>query len=690
MCMKHLWLPLVLALGFEVEALEVHGPKYIQPGEAVMFNVVDSEKYQQIEWQQSFFNGEIYTTGDKQQTLQLALSPTSTDSYIFIRAYGIDGWNYDIADLELEIKQNKPQPVDVSIQGPEKLSKGQSADYTLMGLPAGTRIDWVIADEFGNDRGLKVTPNGDSVTLKVNKRYSGSDALTVNAVYVQNGWQYIQTKSVTIGTAVPQPELSLEFDARYTALINGGVKATVNNLPAGAQVDYAWRVVTPPLASSITLFNEATSNVALLAQNLDVASKATLALRVEITTNEQQAVLEKEFDITINPNLAPQLSHQLVSAALWNTEKTKLTVNVSEPEQEVYDYSLDNLTPALIQVQQIAAGEYEVTASADTNDIASLKLSASDIHGNTNHQVIDINIKKLPVIAFEHASKRYTNSKVPLIANINVPASFIQNVTWRQTFGSNANLDDITTFTPSFMANGLPQEYRFELEVDLGNGVKVTNDTKVNTFPVTVLNDTGDRRLIDEADKWYGASSTTVLQGLDAQHGRDSESNLIKLGSGPDGFDFMFLDEQGQIVENFAAGAQCLKDNVSGLTWLLKSSDSYPLEQQLPLEDSLCTGSKCSVNAIIRDLNARSLCGKQDWKIPSINQTLSILSINQQNSTLAWLSNNELASVQGLLNLRTSKVNEQKNYVFLLYGEELNGTWKSVEDSAQFLLVAEQ
>ncbi|KZW99845.1 hypothetical protein JL49_14520 [Pseudoalteromonas luteoviolacea] len=690
MCMKHLWLPLVLALGFQAEALEVHGPKYIQPGEAVMFNVVDSEKYQQIEWQQSFFNGEIYATGDKQQTLQLALSPASADSYIFIRAFGVDGWNYDIADLEIEVKQNKPLPADVTIQGPEKLSKGQSADYTIMGLPADTRIDWVIADEFGNDRGLKVTPNGDRVTLKVNKRYSGSDALLVNAVYVQNGWQYVQTKNVSLGTTIPQPELSLEFDASYTALISGGIQATVSNLPVNAQINYTWRVVTPPIASSITLQNETTNNVVLLAQNIDVVSKATLAVKVEITTNDQQAILEKEFDITIKPNLPPQLSHQLSTATLWNTEKTKLIVNVSEPEQDMFDFRLDNLTPELVQVQKIAEWEYELTANSDTNNTASLKLFAADIHGNLNEQVVDVSIKKLPVITFEHAAKRYAKSKVPLTASVNVPMSFISNITWHQRLGSNVTLDGSTTLEPSFIANALPQEYRFELEVDLGNGVSVSHDTQVNTFQDKVLNDTGDKRLIDDGDKWYSQSSNSVLQGLDAQHGRDSVPNLIKLGSGPDGFDFIFLNEQGHFVENFAADAHCLHDNVSGLTWLLKSADSYPLDQKLPLEDANCMGSNCSINAVIQDLNTRGLCGKGDWKLPSINQTLSILSINQQNSTLSWLSNDELTNTQSVLNLRTSAIKDQKYYAFLVYGEELNGTWKSVEENAQFLLVAEQ
>lgn len=689
MCMKHLWLPLVLALGFQVQALEVHGPKYIQPGEAVMFNVVDSEKYQQIEWQQSFFDGEIYTTGDKQQTLQLALSPASADSYIFIRAFGVDGWNYDIADLEIEVKQNKPQPVDVTIQGPAKLSKGQSADYTIMGLPAGTRVDWVIADEFGNDRGLKVTPNGDTVTLKVNKRYSGSDALLVNAVYVQNGWQYVQTKNVSLGVTLPQPELSLEFDTAYTALISGGIKAKVSNLPVDAQINYNWRVVTPPIASSITLQNETTNNVALLAQNLEVASKATLAVKVEITTNDQQAVLEKEFDITIKPNLPPQLSHQLSTATLWDTEKTKLIVNVSEPEQEMFDFRLDNLTPALVQVQKTAEGEFELTASSDTNNTASLKLIAADIHGNSNEQVIEINIKQLPVITFEHATKRYAKSKVPLIASVNVPMSFIRNITWYQRLGSNVTLEDSTTLAPNFVAHGSPQAYQFELELDLGNGVSISHDTQLNTFQPKVLNDTGDKRLIDDGDNWYSQSSNSVLQGLDAQHGRDAVSNLIKLGSGPDGFDFIFLNEQGHFVENFAADAHCLHDNVSGLTWLLKSADVFPLDQKLPLEDANCMGSNCSINAVIQDLNARGLCGKQDWQLPSINQALSVLSINQTNSTLAWLSNDELANTQSVLNLRTSVIKDQKYYTLLIYGEELNGTWKSVEENAQFLLVAE-
>ena len=59
----------------------------------------------------------------------------------------------------------------------------------------------------------------------------------------------------------------------------------------------------------------------------------------------------------------------------------------------------------------------------------------------------------------------------------------------------------------------------------------------------------------------------------DAETGRDAQVGLQKLGAGPAGFDFTKLDRNGYPLPDSAMNWDCVRDNVTGLIWEIKTND---------------------------------------------------------------------------------------------------------------------
>lgn len=164
------------------------------------------------------------------------------------------------------------------------------------------------------------------------------------------------------------------------------------------------------------------------------------------------------------------------------------------------------------------------------------------------------------------------------------------------------------------------------------------------------LNDTG---IVDFGDK----SSYTLKRephghpGQDARFGRDAAAvsgQLKKVGGGAKGFDFTKLDDKGQPQPADADAWHCVRDNVTGLIWEVKTSDGslrdashiygwydpnhktnggHPGEpfdpshpNDLTNEDFIgrCGGGIfCNTHAYIQAVNVSKLCGFSDWRLPT-------------------------------------------------------------------------
>ncbi len=152
-------------------------------------------------------------------------------------------------------------------------------------------------------------------------------------------------------------------------------------------------------------------------------------------------------------------------------------------------------------------------------------------------------------------------------------------------------------------------------------------------------------------------------QQQDAFFGRDAQAKagtLKKVGGGMAGFDFTKIGASGKVLAKQdgvysdsgteAAGTQwdCVGDNVTGLVWEVKRNNVNHLRHmdhtytwynpdnatnggnagaQAHADNSIistCTGvadnTKCNTQSYVTAVNAAGLCGKKDWRMPTVDE----------------------------------------------------------------------
>lgn len=136
----------------------------------------------------------------------------------------------------------------------------------------------------------------------------------------------------------------------------------------------------------------------------------------------------------------------------------------------------------------------------------------------------------------------------------------------------------------------------------------------------------------------------TGFPGQDAQYGRDAEAKagtLQKIGGGEAGFDFTKLDSNGNPLAASANRWSCVRDNVTGLTWEVKTTNGlhgrgntyswYELDNTKNggiagfKNRGNCVGSSCDTYSYKAAVNAQRFCGATDWRLPSRAELLSIV-----------------------------------------------------------------
>ena len=160
------------------------------------------------------------------------------------------------------------------------------------------------------------------------------------------------------------------------------------------------------------------------------------------------------------------------------------------------------------------------------------------------------------------------------------------------------------------------------------------------------LNDTGQTLCYDSA----GATVSCAASKDDGNYGRDAAataSALSKTGAGSAGFDFTKIANNGTTL---AAGAvlgsnpgdwACTQDNVTGLTWEVKTTsglrsntNTYTWYSTVSASNGgtagtanggSCTGSNCDTESFVAAVNTANLCNHNDWRMPSLRELKSLV-----------------------------------------------------------------
>lgn len=183
------------------------------------------------------------------------------------------------------------------------------------------------------------------------------------------------------------------------------------------------------------------------------------------------------------------------------------------------------------------------------------------------------------------------------------------------------------------------------------------------------LNDTGITFGGNYPDGSNPDCSGVEISAQDCAHGRDAlaaQGQLTKIGGGNAGFDFTKLDATGQPLPESATEWSCVRDNVTGLIWEVKqgldsttgnqglhdgddqfnwyntdSSSNGGPEGYADDDGAICYGYQagnpatyCNTQAFAARVNATGLCGYSDWRLPNVDELLSIVDNNRVNPSI--------------------------------------------------------
>lgn len=174
----------------------------------------------------------------------------------------------------------------------------------------------------------------------------------------------------------------------------------------------------------------------------------------------------------------------------------------------------------------------------------------------------------------------------------------------------------------------------------------------VRTFGLVTIHALNDTGITWGGDSPSGNNTTCISnitapqdcdQGRDATHKDDSDGHA--------GFSFTKLDANGDPLPDNAASWSCVKDNVTGLVWEVKTTDgglhhkddSYVWYNTDPAtnggfagiaddDGAICYGydsndpaSFCNTQAYVARVNQAGWCGHTDWRMPTKEELRSLV-----------------------------------------------------------------
>lgn len=284
----------------------------------------------------------------------------------------------------------------------------------------------------------------------------------------------------------------------------------------------------------------------------------------------------------------------------------------------------------------------------------------------------------------------YAGDVVTLTASALDPEGEALHYQWKYKARSLASftITNPTSLTASFIAPATNKAVKIMLifsAVDPKNA-KAADHTFITIKPkpitpppsvesLTKINDTGVTLCGDYARGYSGVSHNNVVcqlltdsngdpvpSGQDGNYGRDLSAADDSDGS--KGFSFIKLDASGAALAHSASQWTCVKDQITGLVWELKTDDGglhdkddsfvwYESDPRLgngglpgyekatdydpTRSDQTCSGftngnntSYCNTKAFVTRVNQTGYCGANNWRLPTREELNSI--VDYQNS----------------------------------------------------------
>ncbi|GGF82779.1 Lcl C-terminal domain-containing protein [Alteromonas lipolytica] len=310
----------------------------------------------------------------------------------------------------------------------------------------------------------------------------------------------------------------------------------------------------------------------------------------------------------------------------------------------------DDVLTGLETDQSTLVFDTPITASRQT---LTLTLTVTDNEGATNTATRSITVlsqsETPPQIDAGIDQAVFSGERIVLAgtATSSVPAAMPITTLWTYSGDAepaivNPTVADTYAIAPT-VSSETPLDFYLTGDDNFGNQVTEHLRVLVRPFPVRVLNDTGMTQQATNSS--LSATQQNGWPGQDGQRGADAlaaSGQLDKAGRGEAGFDFTKLNANGDEEDVDADQFSCVRDNVTGLVWEVKTTDGglqdldhryswYAAEDNGGAEGTLngtgtvCTLTNCNTAAYIEAINTAGLCGFYDWRLPDHQELMSLV-----------------------------------------------------------------
>ena len=437
--------------------------------------------------------------------------------------------------------------------------------------------------------------------------------------------------------------------------------------PSG-EVTYRW---TAP--SSITIAQEATTSSAATLTAPAVTSETQFTISVTATDASSQTATDS-FVLTVTPQNSEPTA--FITVADWpDVDPGTYPAGVTITLDGRNSFDADNTSSDAIAkwlweqtagsdvISGLEADQSTLVIStpiADSRQTLTFSLTVTDQEGATNTTSYSITIlsafETQPQVSVGLNQAVFGGETILLdgTASSSLQAAYPLSARWTYSGDSEPVIVQPTqadTYAIAPLVTDTTElEFYLTVEDSYGNVVTETKRVTVRPFPVRVLNDTGMSQQAN--DTANGNTQQNAWPGQDAHKGADALANagiLDKAGRGQAGFDFTKLNANGDEQDDDVTQFSCVRDNVTGLVWEIKTTDGglrdqdhlyswYSTDNNGGSEGSLngtstqCSLTNCNTEAYIDAINTAGLCGFYDWRLPTHGDLLSLVHFGKGSS----------------------------------------------------------
>ncbi|MGS2720711.1 Lcl domain-containing protein [Paraglaciecola aestuariivivens] len=474
-------------------------------------------------------------------------------------------------------------------------------------------------------------------------------------------------------STTPTPKVLVNIGAAKT--VNEQSLVTLSAQASGQteELSYAWR-------ASPTLAIEQEDPSVGIATFIAPVTTETLTYTITVTVTDSEgnqgsdSAIYTILPVNIPPEAIVQVQQYPGLAKNQFPAGYEVTLNGMQSKD---DDPIDENVPIVAYNWQQTAGEEVLNGISTQGDslafftpvleVASsitISLTVTDAEGAEDTEFVTLTVQSaaetLPEVNAGVDHNVFSGESINLNgqASTTVPAAQPLNYLWLNDSETDPQIEDLNALQTVAVAPAVSSAelITFTLRVTDAQGNRVDDEITVTVRPLPIqpINDTG---VIQQAtDTQILSAYQADYPGQDGQRGQDiiHQNGLSeKAGRGANGFDFTRLDESGDEVDDEENLWHCVRDNITGLIWEVKtaptSSDlhsnnaTYEWYQILANgeqsgdfsgSNGSCSLNNCQTKALIDQVNQQGLCNFRDWRLPTHNELLSIVHLGQSSGPM--------------------------------------------------------